>query len=50
MKYHHHTYNPSGVPVDRNRTYIGTDGRWLALYPIVVVALVMAVWAGASTM
>ena len=49
MKYHRHTYNPSGVPVGRNRNYLGTDGRWLVGFPVGVLALVMTLWAGAAS-
>jgi hypothetical protein len=50
MKYHCHDFNPSGVPVDRSRNYMGSDGRWVLLVPLSLLIGALVVWSfvGAS--
>ena len=45
MGYHHHTFNPSGVPGDRSRNMLGSDGRWILLVPLALVVATLAIWA-----
>jgi hypothetical protein len=49
MKYHRHSYNPSGVPVDPSRNYMGSDGRWILLVPVSLVVAMLAIWAVVGT-
>ena len=46
MKYEPNIYDPTNCPPDPRRSYLGTDGRLLVGYPIMLMMLVLIAWAG----
>ena len=48
MRYHDHVQNRSHISLARERTAIGSDERLLMVFPLAVVMLALAAWAGTS--